>query len=128
MEEEIKNTILEYLKTTDLHPTAQEIFNIIKTKLPAINWDVFQEELDHLEKNGELAYIMLAGIKHYDIRMYKHYHFICKNCGAVRDVLINYGAMQMIIDHAQRLINSFAKITTVSMGFQGICHNCRKKK
>lgn len=128
MREIIKKTILEYLKTTDAHPTAREIFAVIEAELGATNKDLFLEELDLLEKAHEIGYVLSAdNVKHYDIKPYKHYHFICKNCGVVRDINFNYGAAQLIIDHAQRLINSFAKITEVIMGFQGICHDCRKK-
>ena len=128
MKEKIKEAILEYLKTSDTHPTAQEIFEIIKMKLEFVDKELFLEELVILEKDRKIACVVSVGnIKHYDIRLYKHYHFICKNCGVVRNVNINQGAIQLIIDHAQRLINSFAKITTINIGFQGICHNCRKE-
>jgi len=126
--DKIKDAILDYLSDTDAHPTAEDIYKNIKTKYKDINKEQFKEELYNLEKKKKIAIIAsLDNNKHYDIRTYNHYHFICENCGIVRDVLLEVGSIQMLIDHAQILVNSFAKIKKVNLSFEGICHNCRKK-
>jgi len=123
--ENIKIIILKYLQTTDVHPTGNEIYNELN-KLQYIDEKEFQAALFDLEDNGRISYTLSTdNLKHYDIRLYRHHHFICDDCGAVRDIFIRDGALQMLIDHAQRSINSFGKITKVNLSFQGRCHNCK---
>ncbi len=128
MAEEIKQSIIQLLKNTTAHPTAKEIFLALEEKVEKIDKKSFLEELNTLEKNQEIISIpSIDKIKHYDIKIHPHYHFICNNCGSVRDLHLESGAINMLKDHAQRLINSFGKIDKVNLSFQGICHSCRKK-
>lgn len=59
---------------------------------------------------------------------YCRYYFICENCGLTKDVFLEQGAVHMLMDHTQKSVNSYAKITKVNLSFQGICHKCRNNK
>ncbi len=128
MSEKIRKTILYFLENARSHPTADEIFNYIRSNLGEINLEDYQEELEILitEKKIIIA-LIINNKKHYETRIEKHYHFICQTCGSVKDVFMKLGAVDMITDHAQKIMNSYAKVDKVNMSFQGICHQCRKK-
>lgn len=126
--EEIKIIILKYLNTTDKHPTTDEIYNEIN-KLKLIDKSKFNSVLLELENNERISFILSTdNKKHYDIKQHEHHHFICNYCGMVRDVFIHKGGLQMLMDHAQKSINSFGKITKVNLSFQGTCYKCKIKK
>lgn len=125
--EGVKILIFKHLQNTDKHPTSHQIYKVIE-KDKNITEKEFESALADLEDKGRISYVLSAGNKkHYDIKSHEHSHFICDNCGMVKDLFIHKGAMQMLIDHAQRSINSLGKITRANSSFQGICHDCKKK-
>jgi len=127
---QIKKLIIQHLKKTNNCSTIEEMFTAIKDIINDLDKNVFLEELNNLEKKREILYTLsLNNREDCDIEKDDHYHcyFICDNCGMVKDIFIKQGAISMLKDHAQRLINSYAKINEVNLSFQGICHECRKK-
>ena len=128
MEKNIKQAIITFLKSTDAHPTASKIFLTLEKNIGPIDKKIFLETLNSLEKEKEITSIAsINKIKHYDIKHYHHYHFICSDCGNIQDLYLEPGAINMLTNYAQHLINSFGKIEKINLSFQGICHNCRKK-
>lgn len=125
--EDIKILILRYLQTADEHPAANEIYNEIN-KLKIIDETKFNRILLKLERDGEIFSILSTdNKKHYEIKQPSHHHFICNHCGMVRDIFIHKGGLQMLMDHAQKSINSFGKITQINLSFQGTCYKCKIK-
>lgn len=126
MRNKIKTAIIKYLKDTQNHLTSEDLFLKIKNNLGEIEEKIYLEELDYLEKNQEVVSFVTTRKKYYDIKVSTHYHFICEKCGKVKEIFINEGAVQMLADHVQKLISSYAVIGRINLSFQGLCHNCRK--
>jgi len=79
------------------------------------------------KENKIISHISVNKEKRYEAEVRRHYHFICNNCGAVKDIFMEQGAVNMLSDHAQKIAKSFARVDKINMSFQGICHQCRDK-
>ena len=83
-----RKIILEELRKVKTHPTAEEIFAMVRDKIPQISLATVYRNLDHLEKSGEI--IKLQAKKccraRYDGNHQRHCHLVCKKCGSVMDI------------------------------------------
>ncbi|MBR2337238.1 MAG: transcriptional repressor [Clostridia bacterium] len=69
------------------HPTAEEIFESAKKKMPSIAVGTVYRNLTLLVESGEVRKIDVPNApSKYDRPQIPHEHLICKNCGAVADV------------------------------------------
>ncbi|PJE59744.1 MAG: hypothetical protein COU85_02035 [Candidatus Portnoybacteria bacterium CG10_big_fil_rev_8_21_14_0_10_44_7] len=128
MREKIRKIILEFLKNGKTHSASSDIFNYLKEKLGDCDFKVCEEELIKLvEENKITSSFSVNKERRYEAETRYHYHFICGECGKVKDVFLGDGAVQMIKDHAQQIVNSYAKIEKTNLSFQGVCHECRRK-
>jgi len=79
--------ILELLHNTTTHPTAEEIYNMVKPELPNISLGTVYRTLNVLEDLGLVRRLDCnQSISRYDGNVDMHYHAICLNCGKVLDV------------------------------------------
>lgn len=128
MKNEIRKIIMDLLENSETHPTAEEIFSVVKERINNVDEVDILQEISNLKEERKI--VMVVSVKkdkrerHYESKVFYHHHFICERCGAVRDVFLKPGAAQMIKDHGQSIVNSYAKITTLNLSFQGICHDC----
>jgi Fe2+ or Zn2+ uptake regulation protein len=82
-----KEAILEVLRGTCSHPTADWIYNEVKKEIPNISLGTVYRNLRLLCQSGEILELDLCGtLSRFDARMDNHYHFRCENCGRVFDV------------------------------------------
>jgi Fe2+ or Zn2+ uptake regulation protein len=80
-----KRVILEYLKSTKLHPSAKEVYLEVKKKLPQISLGTVYRILNQLKEKGEVKEI-LTEVSHFDGDLTPHSHFICQKCKKIFDV------------------------------------------
>lgn len=115
-----KEFILEYLKSTKSHPTAEQVFEKVKKKLPRISLGTVYRNLDTFSKKKIIK--ELPGIKkRYDADLFPHYHFFCKNCHQVFDIErtpLNLDNLKLETDHIGSVEN--CEIFTY-----GICKKCK---
>jgi Fur family peroxide stress response transcriptional regulator len=82
-----KATILEVLKGTTSHPTADWIYNEVRKEIPNISLGTVYRNLRLLSESGEILELVLCGsLSRFDARNDNHYHFRCEKCGQVFDV------------------------------------------
>jgi Fur family peroxide stress response transcriptional regulator len=108
------------------HPTAQELYEHIHAKPDSfgkkISLGTVYRNLQILEENGKLISIDSSSfVTHYDARLDPHYHFICKNCGVVLDIAMDY--MNELNDKAQK--GNDCRIESHSLAFEGCCEKCK---
>jgi len=85
-----RQIILEFLRSSLAHPTADEVFQSVRKKLPSISFGTVYRNLDVLEKMGEISIIYYSKDHlRYDPIPEKHYHFICLNCDKVEDLIFD---------------------------------------
>lgn len=117
--------ILEELRTVRTHPTAEDIFEMVKKKLPSISLATVYRNLDFLEKDGQilkLQYKDQDSKSHYDGFPTPHYHLICKNCGTVVDV----DDCNCVLMDAKKLSKKYGfNIDPTSIEIMGTCQKCK---
>jgi Fe2+ or Zn2+ uptake regulation protein len=119
-----RKVILEELLKQNSHPSADEIYQIVRRRMPRISLGTVYRNLEVLASMGKIQKLELSGaLKRYDWNTNKHYHIRCLHCDRVDDAPIAplnrlendlYGATVFeIIGH--------------NLEFTGLCPECSKK-
>lgn len=121
---EQRRVILEELVKAQTHPTANEIFHMVRKRLPRISLGTVYRNLEILSQAGKIKTIELAGTeKRFDWKTDTHYHVRCLKCNRIEDAPI-----QVIpqIDEALKGKTDF-EILGHRLEFVGLCVNCAKQ-
>ncbi len=82
-----RRMILEEVRNTDSHPSADEIYHRVRAKLPRISLGTVYRTLDLLSERGLIRKLELGGSqRRFDHRTHHHYHFRCLACQRLTDV------------------------------------------
>ena len=119
-----RQLILEAVRATNSHPTADELFQMIRRKLPTISLATVYRNLNLLVDLGEIRKLSCgSGPDRFDGDTSPHYHFVCRECGEVEDLPME--AFQDLNQAAQRYCSG--RIDSHVTYFYGTCENCSKK-
>jgi len=120
-----RKTILDILKQTKSHPSADEIYELVRKQLPRISLGTVYRNLEVLAKMGMIQKLELGGtIKKFDWNPNKHYHIRCLICGQVDDAPI--APLNKLED---KLYGSTVfSIIGHRLEFEGFCPDCTKKE
>ncbi len=117
----ILNTVLE----NKIHPTADQIYNILKDDNPELSLGTVYRNLNFLSKNNMLKKISIPnGSDRFDGTLSEHQHVICTKCGKVADIRVSElnKICSVVLDKTGFEINCDA------LAFEGLCEECRKLK
>src|ERR1044072_209181 len=81
--------IWETIKDDTSHPTADQIYDRVRKKLPSISLGTVYRNLQKLVADRKLQVLMRGRSQHFDPLVEKHQHFICESCDRVYDVLLD---------------------------------------
>lgn len=78
--------VFEYLSDVDHHPTAEEIYHAVKSRVPKISLATVYKNLEKLVECGAASKLTYGdAAARYDIRTDHHYHTRCLRCGKIQD-------------------------------------------
>lgn len=84
---EQRAAVYRFLSGTTSHPTADEVFQEVRRRIPGISLATVYKSLETLVNCGLAAKLTYSdGSARYDARMEPHHHARCLSCGAVTDV------------------------------------------
>ena len=73
-----RELILKTLKENCIHPTAEQLYELIRREEPTVSLATVYRNLNLLAENGMVKKIEgLDGTAHFDHQTFDHYHFIC---------------------------------------------------
>jgi Fur family peroxide stress response transcriptional regulator len=76
-------------QTKHFHPTAEQIYEGVHKQLPAISLNTVYRTLTSLVEKGFVKRLShLASSDLYDGLLSDHWHFVCTQCGAIKDVFV----------------------------------------
>ena len=78
-----RESLLSVLRSTKSHPTANEIYEMMRKENPKISLGTVYRNLALLSEQGV---ILRIDTEHDSV--HQHYHFVCNKCGKVEDLLI----------------------------------------
>jgi len=82
-----RDSILEILRRTDTHPTANWIYARLRREFPSLSMGTVYRNLGLLVEQGLVNRIDFGStFDRYEARTHPHHHFICEVCGAVSDL------------------------------------------
>ena len=114
--------ILDELRKLSSHPTADEIYEIVRKVLPRISLGTVYRNLEILSEMGLILKLEIDGDKkRFDGKIKKHYHIRCLNCNRVYDI----SPETVKIDYSANNLEGY-KIINYSFHFIGLCKECIK--
>ena len=82
-----RRIILEEVRKSASHPTADEVCTMVRKRLPRISLGTVYRNLEMMSESGLIRKLEFIGTQNrYDANMHHHYHVLCTKCGRVDDV------------------------------------------
>jgi len=120
-----RKVILEELRKLNTHPSADEIYEVVRHRLPRISLGTVYRNLEVLSELGEIQKLELSGLlKRFDWNTKKHYHIRCVRCSRVDDAPI---APLNQLDNELYGATVF-EIIGHNLEFTGLCPECSRKE
>lgn len=118
-----KQLVLSVVQSHHDHPTADSLYLEVRQMDNKISRGTVYRNLEQLAGTGALLHVKVPGADRYDSRVERHYHMICKDCGAVCDVPIDY------MDEIDRQVyeKTGFQVERHRTVFEGLCPSCSKK-
>lgn len=119
-----REILLEELAKTNTHPTACELYDIVRKRLPRIGLGTVYRNLELLAKSGVIVKLEVGGSqKRFDADTAPHYHIRCSVCSKVEN--INMDVIHTLVATAAK--KTSYKIVRHHVEFVGVCPDCQKK-
>ena len=117
-----RNAILECLRNTHAHPSAEALFQMLQKEHPDISLATVYRNLTLFKQQGLIQSLgTVNGIERFDGNTQPHVHFICGSCESVLDL--------PELDPPESLRSAAAKatggeVTGCQLIFTGTCQDC----
>jgi len=120
-----RQIILEELAKVTSHPTASELYDMVRKRLPRIGLGTVYRNLELMADNGMILKLEVGGTqKRFDATTKPHYHIRCSCCGKVDDIDV-----PVINDLATAAAENTAyQILGHHIEFSGVCPACQKSQ
>lgn len=122
-----REVILDELKRTRTHPTADELYTSVKKRLPRISLATVYRNLETLSGAGLVSKLEITGRqKRFDWNQEPHDHVTCTECQRIDDIIPPLSGAGQLCDipvekHGYQL-------TGWRVEYYGICPDCQQKR
>ena len=123
-----RQIILNELKKVKSHPSAYDIYNMVRDVLPNISLGTVYRNLDFLSSSGDIRKLdFVPGQKRFDGDISEHDHIRCVKCGRVDDLpkdnCFNFEKLKEVTACAEGY-----DVLGFNMELYGLCPECLNKK
>ena len=115
--------IFQEVAESEEHPNAESVFKAVRKKLPTVSLDTVYRTLWMLQDLGLINILGGRDRVRFDGNMKPHHHFVCNECGFMRDFYCNEFDQLKVPKEIKDLGNG----ETVQIEVKGICVECSKK-
>ncbi len=116
-----RKIILEIIKSSSDHMTAEEIYTKAKQIMPSIAVGTVYRNLGLMTEAGEIRRLAIPDKPDkYDKSVQPHEHLICQKCGEVSDLFVS-----SLQDYLQQ--QTGIEITGYDLNLRYICGKCKKE-
>ncbi|HID03736.1 MAG TPA: transcriptional repressor [Desulfobacterales bacterium] len=120
-----RQIILEELEKVTSHPTANEVYDMVRKRLPRIGLGTVYRNLELMAETGIILKLEVGGTqKRFDATTHPHYHIRCISCGKVEDMEI---PVMTDIEKAATEISNY-QVLGHHIEFSGVCGTCSDSK
>lgn len=115
-----REMILLNLQSRSDHPTAEMIYQDLKSQHPNLSLGTVYRNLNQLCENHQILKLDIGGpMVRYDGNIQPHIHFICDQCGKIYDIEAND---QLLLEQLKS--NHSHQINSIHIRLTGICQEC----
>lgn len=120
-----RKVILEELKKLEIHPTADELYAVVRRRLPRISLGTVYRNLELLSNMGLARKLKTSGRKfRFDGDVDQHCHIHCVRCGRVDD----FPHLETGLESARFESTNGWNIIDHHLEVLGFCPECRGKQ
>ena len=117
-----RRVILEELRMTKSHPTAAELYQIVRKRLPKISLGTVYRNLELLAKNKSIQKLEMGGSEaRFDGETISHHHARCIDCGTIDDL---FDIPEQVVTSQYMKVSNY-DIHGYRIEFYGLCHKCK---
>jgi len=119
-----RTEIYRELACSEEHPDAETIYERVRRRVPAISRDTVYRTLSALEERG---LVRKAGVLfhrgRYDANIDQHHHFVCTDCGLIRDVPDKaLGGLELPTS-----LGTLGRVESAHVQLRGVCSDCSRR-
>ena len=120
-----RDAILNYLRSTTEHPSAEMVFTSLKPEIPDLSMGTVYRNLNLFKTQGLVTSVAtVKGVERFDGNIGPHVHFICQDCDAVIDL----DEMQVPSSLQTTAANCCGgRADSCQLSFTGLCRECINK-
>jgi len=116
--------VFRELASTDEHPDADTVLRRVRSRVPSVSKDTVYRTLHALEKAGFLSTVAVpSGPARFDANAERHDHFVCTECGLVRDFV----DPRMDAYSAPARVRAWGRVYRARVEVRGVCAACVRK-
>ena len=118
-----REAILELIRSTKIHPSAQWIYEKLKPKIPDLSLGTVYRNIGGFLLEGNIASEgVVKGEERFDSRTEPHAHCVCNCCGMVCDLPpLDSEALHALVPDTAGFSLDYRKAV-----FFGLCPSCRE--
>jgi Fe2+ or Zn2+ uptake regulation protein len=116
-----RETILEILKSTRCHPTADWVYEQARKVIPNISLGTIYRNLNLLVEHNQAFRVEHNHVCRYDGHIENHYHLFCTHCGKVCDVNVPIDSSL----NKKAAQSTGCNVISHRAMFFGICSDCQ---
>lgn len=119
-----RQVILEELRKVNTHPSADEVYEMVRKRLPRISLGTVYRNLEILSQSGDIKKLEPGcSLKRFDGNPSEHCHIRCVRCDRIADAPL---APNLEIDVAGLMPTDY-EIIGHRLEFFGVCPKCSDK-
>lgn len=118
-----RDAILNCVRSTDTHPSADWVFEHVKAQMPDISLATVYRNLALFKDQGLIASLgTVQGVERFDGNTDPHVHFVCTGCGCIVDL-----PQIRVPDELNMAVarSSGGQVNHCQLTFTGLCAQCR---
>ena len=115
-----REIILDELRSLVTHPTADELYMNVRSKLPRVGLCTVYRNLERFYKEGLIGKIKGKPCR-YDGKIDSHNHIKCINCEKIDDLFVDIPVDTVEIDKLGYKLHSY------KLEINGLCRKCNKE-
>lgn len=123
-----RQLILEEVKRATNHPTADEVYERVRSRLPRVSLGTVYRNLDLLAANGDIVKLVPGHTQmRFDGNLTEHYHMTCVHCGGIEDLPLN--GSENPVDILEKVTSHLTRYGVFGhkLEFLGVCAQCAAK-
>ena len=119
-----RDAILECVRTTACHPSAEWVYNQLKPRIPDLSLATVYRNLTLFQNKGLIRSVgVVRGLERFDGNTQPHVHFICTGCGEILDLT----SLQVPVELASQVARETgAHVNQAILSFHGLCGSCKQ--